>query len=341
MLDNKEAKKQGNKDNNMSLTPNQLQTLKQALPNIIENEPMSKHTNFRIGGPARLYLVASNSDELVAAVHAAESSRASWFVFGGGSNLLVSDKGYEGLMIQAANRAITINGASVVCESGAITSLVARKSADASLTGFEWAAGLPGTIGGAIFGNGGCFGGEMKDSVVKVDAYRIADATRVTYTNVECRFGYRDSLFKHERHVILGCELALKTADASASLARISEINTLRKEKQPLGDSSAGCMFKNFEYQDESEISLLKRETDVPADMLAAKRIASGWLVEHAGLLGERIGRVAVSEKHGNFLVNSGDATADEVAQLVSLCQTRIRDRFGIRLQTEVQFVGF
>lgn len=325
----------------MILTPEHIQSLKTSLPNVIENELMSKHTNFRIGGPARLYLVASTSDEIVAAVQAAVSCGAPWFVFGGGSNLLVSDKGFDGLMIQAANRALEINGTSIRCEAGAITSLVARKSADAGLTGFEWAAGLPGTIGGAIFGNGGCFGGEMKDSIVKVDAYRLSDSTRVSYTNEECCFGYRDSLFKHELHLILGCELILKSGDSTTSLARIGEINTLRKEKQPLGDSSAGCMFKNFEYQDDSDVSLLKREVDVPADMLAAKRIAAGWLVEHAGLRGESIGRVAVSAKHGNFLINNGNATADEVAQLVSMCQTRIRDRFGIQLHAEVQFVGF
>ncbi|MFA5129435.1 MAG: UDP-N-acetylmuramate dehydrogenase [Patescibacteria group bacterium] len=324
-----------------SLTSDQIQTLKQTLPSVIENEPMSKHTNFRIGGPARLYVVASSSDELLSAVHAAVSCGAPWFVFGGGSNLLVSDKGFDGLMIQSANRVLEINGTSIRCEAGAITSLVARKSADAGLTGFEWAAGLPGTIGGAVFGNGGCFGGEMKDAIAKVDAYRIADGQRVSYSNIECRFGYRDSLFKHEFHVILGCELSLKAGDSAASLARISEINTARKDKQPLGDSSAGCMFKNFEYHDESQIDLLKREVDVPADMLVAKRIPAGWLVEHAGLRGERIGQTEVSTKHGNFLINHGGAIADEVAQLVSLCQMRIRDRFGVQLQTEVQFVGF
>lgn len=302
---------------------------------------MSKHTNFRIGGPARLYVVAQTSDELVQAVHVAIEAKIPWFVFGGGSNLLVSDKGFDGSIIQAANRNISIDGTKVICEAGALTALVARKAAQAGLTGFEWAVGIPGTIGGAVFGNAGCYGGEMKDAVVSVDAFRVSDVERVSYTNQECRFGYRDSFFKHEHHVILGCTIELTPGDADAALAKLEEINAKRKDGQPLGESSAGCMFKNFEFQDEDELSKLREEIDVPQEMLDAKRIPAGWLVERLGLKGYALGGVAVSRKHGNFLVNDGTGTADQVAQLVSLCQMKVRDNFGIPLQTEVQFVGF
>lgn len=325
----------------MSLTPEQIQTIKTALPSLTENEPMAKHTNFRIGGPARLYFVAQTSDDLTKAVQTAVETGIPWFVFGGGSNLLVSDKGFDGLMIQAANRGFSIEDTKVVCEAGAITALVARKIAEAGLIGYEWAVGIPGTIGGSIFGNAGCYGGETKDVVASVDAYRIADGERVTYSNEECRFGYRDSFFKHEQHVILGCTMEFTPGDSAMTVAKLNEINAKRKDGQPLGESSAGCLFKNFAFKDEREIEKLKREVDVPQEMINAKRIPAGWLVERCGLKGHKLGGVEVSSRHANFLVNDGTASADQVAQLVSLCQMKVRDQFGVSLQTEVQFVGF
>ncbi len=325
----------------MHITNEQIEQITSALPNVTENEPMAKHTNFRIGGPARLYLVAQSSDDLMKAVQAAVDAKVPWYVFGGGSNLLVSDKGFDGLMIQSANRALSIEGAKVSCEAGAITALVARKTAEAGLTGFEWAVGIPGSIGGAIFGNAGCYGGETKDAVTSVDAYRLKDGKRVTYSNEKCRFGYRDSLFKHEQHVILGCEMELKQGDADAALAKLNEINAKRKDNQPLGESSAGCMFKNFEFTDEKDLEKLRKEIDVPQDMVDSKCIPAGWLVERSGLKGYKLGGVEVSQRHANFLINDGSATADQIAQLVSLCQMKVRDNFGIPLQTEVQFVGF
>jgi UDP-N-acetylmuramate dehydrogenase len=325
----------------MPLINDQIQKIKTALPSVKENEPMSDHANFRIGGRVRLYFVAPSSYDLVSAVQAAERARAPWYVFGGGSNLLVADKGFEGLMIQAANRALSIQGTKVASEAGVITALVARETAKAGLTGFEWAVGIPGTVGGAIFGNAGCYGGETKDAVLFVDAFRLSDGKRVTYSNEECRFGYRDSLFKHERHVILGCVMELAPGGVQTSLGKMNEINAKRKENQPLAESSAGCMFKNFEFADVKDIEKLRHEADVPQAMLEAKRIPAGWLVERCGLKGYKLGGIKVSARHANFFVNDGTGTADEIAQLVSLCQTEVRNQFGIPLQTEVQFAGF
>lgn len=312
-----------------------------SLPGLIEHEPMAKHTNFRIGGSAQYYVVASTKEECIRAIELAEAAGLAWYVYGGGSNMLVADKGFDGLMIQTAFRAIEVRGEEIICDAGAITALVARKSAEAGLAGFEWAAGVPGTIGGAIYGNAGCYGGEMKDAVASVDAFRVADQKRVTLSKEGCGFGYRESGFKKERYVIFGCTLQLAHGDSATSLARIMEIQTMRKEKQPLGESGAGCMFKNVEFQDEAEIAQLQSETDVPAPMIASKAISAGWIIERSGLLGRRIGDIEVSPKHGNFLINHGNGTADEVAQLVSICQMEVRNRFGLRLQTEVQFVGF
>jgi UDP-N-acetylmuramate dehydrogenase len=323
------------------LQPSHIEQITGSLPGVIQNEPMNKHTNFRIGGPARLYVVANGADALIDAVKTAVASNVPWYVFGGGSNLLVSDDGFEGLIIQSALRDIVIKGSSVTCGSGAITALVARKSAQAGLTGFEWAVGVPGTMGGAMYGNAGCYGGETKDVIASVDAYRVSDGQRVAYGNAECGFGYRDSRFKHEPHVILGCEIRLTTGDASASLKKMEEIIATRREKQPLEQSSAGCLFKNFEYQDESDIEKLKKEAEVPEAMLKNRRISAGWLVDRVGMLGKRIGDIQVSEKHGNFFVNLGNGRAQDVIALSSLVKMKIRDDLGVMLEDEVQMVGF
>lgn len=324
------------------LSSNQISSFLSRIPNTIENEPMNKHTSFRIGGPARLYFSAHSSDEAVRAFEVAKELKIPTLTFGGGSNLLVSDDGYQGLLIQMANRTVTIEGLRVTAESGAITGLVARKSVDAELTGFEWAIGVPGTIGGALYGDAGCYGGEMRDSVVSVDVYRIRDRQRLTLSKEACEFGYRESVFKREPYLILGCTLELKpSTDPAAGKQRMEDIMRQRKEKQPLEQSSAGCAFKNFEFTTESEVALLRREVEVPESMLKNKSLGAGWLVDQAGLLGQAVGGVEVSLKHGNFLVNKGQARAQDVIGLISLIKRKIRDEFGIEMHEEVQYVGF
>lgn len=324
------------------LSFDQISSFLRAVPGAIEHEPMSKHTSFRIGGPARLYYIANSSDDAIKAFEAAKDLKIPVVTFGGGSNLLVSDDGYQGLMIQMANRTLVIEGVRVIAESGMITGLVARKSVEAGLTGFEWAIGVPGTIGGALYGDAGCYGGEMCDVVVSVDAYRIRGGQRLTLPKDQCEFGYRESLFKREPHLILGCTLELKPSlDTAAGKQRMEDIMRQRKEKQPLEQSSAGCAFKNFEFTNESEVELLRREVDVPESMLKNKSLGAGWLVDQAGLLGQAVGQVEVSTKHGNFLVNKGQARAQDVIGLISLIKRKIRDEFGIEMQEEVQYVGF
>lgn len=324
------------------LSQEQISSYVQRVPQALENEPMAKHTSFRIGGPARLYVVAGSTDEILGAITAADALALPWFVYGGGSNLLVADEGYEGVVIQVANRGLSIEGNVVKTESGVITALVARKATDAGLEGFAWAAGVPGTIGGALFGNAGCFGGEIGESVAFVDAYRVKDKQRVKLTKAECRFGYRDSLFKHEPHVLFGCELHLLPAsDPAANKAKLEDIVRQRKEKQPLDQSSAGCIFKNYDFHDAEELKILERNVTVPASMLQSKRLGAGWLIDQVGLLGYELGTVAISAKHGNFVVNKGKANAKDVMALISLAKMKVRDELGIELHEEVQLLGF
>lgn len=306
-----------------------------------EQEPLAKHVHIRIGGPADFYVEAKSSDEIAQAVEAALADGLPFVLLGGGSNTLPRDEGFRGLVIQAANRGWKIDGDRAVAEAGVPSGFLARKTAEAGLTGLEWAVSLPGTIGGAVRGNAGCFGGEVKDTLVETEILRVVEgkAERLTLSREDCAFGYRDSRFKHESDLILSATFALTPASKESCLAKIEAVLAQRKEEQPSEKPSAGCMFKNFEYKDEADIAKLKSRLDVPAPFLAAKRIPAGWLIEQADLKGKKIGRAQVSEKHGNFLVNLGGATASEVVQLVSLLKMKIRDDYGVQLEEEVQLL--
>lgn len=181
---------------------------REQIPSATEDELMSRHTTFRIGGPARLYVVASSSEALLQAVQAAQTLNIPFYVYGGGTNLLVADAGYEGVVIQAANRGLEVLADGLRVEAGTVTALAARKSVELGWAGFEWAVTVPGAIGGAVYGNAGCYGGEMKDVVRSVDAYDLLKRERVTLSNEACGFVYRGSGFKHAPHLILSVELA-------------------------------------------------------------------------------------------------------------------------------------
>lgn len=324
------------------MLPEVILEFKKQFPSMLENELLSKHTNMRIGGPAALFFSAAVPGDLIKAVSLARSQGVAWTVLGGGSNVLASDDGFDGLVVQPAFRDIKLRQQTVTAEAGAITSSVARQTAEAGLAGLEWAVGVPGTIGGAVFGNAGCYGGEIKDNLVSVDCLRLSDMKPAVYPAADCGLGYRTSRFKREPHVILRATFKLTPGDPEQLKHRIEEIMRQRKEKQPLEHGSAGCMFKNFIFKDEGELDRLKRDVkNIPAEMLERKSISAGWLVERAGLLGEKIGDAQVSDKHGNFIVNLGHARAQDVLMLTSKIKTKIRDEYDIMLEDEVQLLGF
>lgn len=324
------------------ITEERIAKFVSAFPSVRQHVLMSAHTYLKIGGPAHLFLVASTSDEVVKAVEFAVAEQIPWYVIGGGSNLLVSDAGFDGLVIQAVGHQFSIEGQRVISASGVFTGLLANAAVTSGLTGFEWGAGVPGTIGGATYGNAGCFGGEMKDVVVSVDTYDVVQAKHVTYTNEECRFGYRDSRFKHEPHLILKIVMELKTDEQGEGRKKIDEIIAKRKDTQPQGAFSAGCLFKNFEYTDELVLETLKYQGDeIPSAMLQKKTIAAGWLIDKVGLKGKTIGKAQISPIHGNFLVNLGGARAQDVIMLSSLVKMKVRDELGVLLEDEVQYLGF
>ncbi|MDP3771645.1 MAG: UDP-N-acetylmuramate dehydrogenase [bacterium] len=312
---------------------------------IREHEPMARHTNFRIGGPARYYVEARTPEEVALAVTAAGDAGIPWFALGGGSNTLVADAGFGGLVIQLANRGVSVNGTRVIAGAGAISAAVARAAGDAGLTGFEWAISLPGTIGGAVRGNAGCFGGETKDVVEHVSVLDGNHESRImNYGNEACGFRYRHSAFKeHPEWIILEVALALTTGNPAECQRRMDEHLSRRKTKQPLERPSAGCLFANVEFEtlNAEQVQRLDAATDGAwRAVVHDGQLPTGWLIERLGLKGHRAGNVMVSEKHGNFVINLGGGTAADVLALIVAVKHRARETLGFELREEVQRLG-
>lgn len=325
------------------------------LPNLKENEPLSKYTFFRIGGPAKYFFVAKTSEDLVKAVAAAKDAGIAYAIMGGGCNMLVSDNGFDGLWVKAENKKWTIDGTTLSAEAGTSMTLLAQETAKAGLTGFEFAAAIPGTVGGAIRGNAGAYGSEVKDTLVRA---RVWDGSKERWMSAkECAFSYRESIFKrdidqttgHGAFVILAGEFALKHGDAKEAATRVREFLQKKAATQSLELPSAGCIFKNVELirgklelkdQKQGEPSeFLKRE--LPKEFVEAGRIPTGWMIEALDLKGKTMGGAKVSDKHGNYILNTGKARAEHIIMLMSLIKQQVRDKLGIQLQEEIQLIGF
>ena len=286
---------------------------------------MSKHSTFRVGGPARFFVEVAGAEELVEAVGWAQEQGVEYQVIGGGTNILVADAGYYGLIIKMANRNIAVEGDRITTGAGALTTAVARAAADAGLTGLEWAATIPGTIAGAVYGNAGCYGSDMSQVVESIQVlkgsthFSVSNNDRLTSVipNKDLNFRYRYSALKSSDDIVIEVTLKLAPGDPEQIQAKMDECLDKRKKSQPLGSSCAGCVFKNPEGD------------------------SAGRLIDEAGLKGERIGGASVSEDHANFILNDGTATADQIIQLISLIKMKLRDESGVQLEEELQYIGF
>lgn len=281
------------------------------------NEPMSEHTTFGVGGPADVFVVPQSTQELVACVGACRKLQVPYFVLGKGSDLLVSDAGYRGVMIALDDlRDIGQDGNVLVCEAGASLADVAERACELGLGGFEFACGIPGSVGGACFMNAGAYDGCMADVLESVDVLDTNDEVR-TLGVEELDLGYRKSRVRTEGLVVLRARIALQPADASAVRAKMDDLTRRREEKQPLEYGSAGSTFKR------------------PEGYFAGK------LIMDSGLKGYRVGNACVSNKHAGFVVNLGDATAADVRAVIAHVQDEVERQFGVRLEPEVRFLGF
>lgn len=317
---------------------------------IQENIALAPYTTFKIGGPARFFCEAKSEDEILGALEFAREKDLPVFVLGGGSNVLVADKGFNGLVIKILNTQYIIHNTQIECGAGVALGKVVNESIKAGLTGLEWAIGVPGTVAGAARGNAGCFGGEMSDLVKEIGVIDLNDFSRKKLNNKDCEFDYRDSIFKrNKKFLITKVIFELAEGNTGESRKKIAEISKKRKEVQPVGLACPGSFFKNPETNDKNLIRQFETDTGKKVtDHVSGYqytgnkiKIPAPWLIEEVGLKGKKIGGAMVSDKHANFIVNTGKATAEDVVMLAAIIKTKVRNKFGIQLQKEVQMVGF
>lgn len=306
-----------------------------------ESEPLAKHLTFRVGGPAKWFVEVQSVGEIQQAMQICRDEGLSWEILGGGSNALANDAGYDGLIMKMGMKDMTVDDRTITVDAGMPSVVLARRAADEGLSGLEWMASLPGTVGGAVRGNAGCFSGETKDHLLRVTVLRDGEVIDMEFEALA--FGYRCSVFKDEdnRDIILRAVFALEKDDPAIIKERMHFLLDKRKSAQPLATGTAGCTFKNVEVADDQERMRLEDETDIPHEMLASGRIAAGWLIDQQELKGMKIGGASISEEHANFIVNDGTATADDIVQLISLVKMKVRNAYGIQLEEEIQYIGF
>ncbi len=281
-------------------------------------EPMKKHTTFRVGGCARYLVEPGDVQQLSAVVNACREQKVPYYVVGNGSNLLVSDAGYNGVIIHLFKNMseIRTEGNHMILQAGALLARAARTACREGLSGLEFASGIPGTVGGALVMNAGAYGGEMKDVVTCVTVLN-PEGELQEYTKEQMAFGYRRSRLTEEAGIVLETEFTLHPGRTEEIQARMEELKEKRVLKQPLEYASAGSTFKRPEGH------------------------FAGKLIEDAGLRGFRIGDAQVSEKHCGFVINRDNASASEIAEVIRQVQDRVYAHSGVRLQTEVKFLGW
>ncbi|MFR2956024.1 MAG: UDP-N-acetylmuramate dehydrogenase [Lachnospiraceae bacterium] len=284
---------------------------------ILVAEPMKNHTTFRIGGPADALALPKTPEEVAEVVHFCHEHAQPYYVLGNGSNLLVSDEGYRGLVLQLYRNFndIQVNGETITVQSGAMLAAVARTAYQTGLTGLEFASGIPGTIGGAVVMNAGAYGGEMKN-VLKEVTVLTKEGEVLVIPAKALELGYRTSVIPKNGWIVLGAVLQLKKGDQKQILARMEELKEQRITKQPLDLPSAGSTFKR------------------PEGYFAGK------LIMDAGLRGFTVGGAQVSEKHCGFVVNRGNATAADVWELICEVKRRVKEMTGVELEPEVKLLG-
>lgn len=283
---------------------------------LVWNEPMSRHTTFRVGGPADLMYFPASSSQLVKALSAAGERQIPVLVMGNGSNMIVRDGGIRGLVIVLGERfsQISIEGEILSAQAGASMARVAAAAQASSLSGLEFASGIPGTLGGGCAMNAGAYGGQLSDVLVDAEVYLNGEIR--TLSREELQMGYRTTLPLREGGIVLSARFKLTPDDGEAIMARMKDLNARRRDKQPLNFPSAGSTFKR------------------PEGYFA------GALIEQAGLKGRTVGGAQVSEKHAGFIVNIGGATAKDITDLIALVQEEVLRASGVRLETEVRIIG-
>jgi UDP-N-acetylmuramate dehydrogenase len=298
--------------------------------------PLSRYTRFGIGGPADIYAETSDVEAFIAAMAIARESGLDFVVIGGGTNLIVSDSGFRGVVLRFVAERLMAAGDRVVSDAGAVLQDLVDFSIDRGLKGLETLAGIPGSVGAAVYGNAGAYGHSISERVYKV---RFLDGGQVrVFDHEECEFQYRESIFKdHKEWIILSTELILEPSDSAILQKTAGDILKVRNEKFPPTMKCAGSIFKNFLL---AELPTAVA-AEVPAPVIREGKVPAAYFLEQVGAKGMVHGDIHIASYHANLIYNGGKGTARELCEVIGELKTRVRERFGIEVEEEVQYVGF
>ena len=313
-----------------------------------KNITLATHSNYKIGGPASYFVSAKNVEKIEGAldkwrsIHQCGKFCPHIFILGGGTNLLISDEGFNGLVLKPEIKLLKVQGEMVRIGAGVSMQNLLQFTIDNSLSGLEWAGGLPGTVGGAVRGNAGAFSGEIKDVIKEVVSLDISGKTPkiIRRSNKQCKFGYRNSIFKinNGKEVIVEAVFEMKKGDKKAIRAAIEEKIIYRKERQPLEYPNIGSIFKNVDLRLVPQKLRLQFARVVKTDPFPV--VPTAHLIDQIGLKGVSCGGAMISPKHPNFIVNTLGASAKDVKSLIDIAKYGVKEKFGITLEEEIQYVS-
>jgi UDP-N-acetylmuramate dehydrogenase len=311
-----------------------LDRLRHALGDgLLTSEPLKNHTTFRIGGPADFFFAARTPDQMAKALRVSHECGVPVFLLGGGSNLLVSDEGFRGIVLRNAIDLVEFDGTAAQVGCGTDFLELIYQCRDRSLAGLEFASGIPGSVGGALYGNAGCYGDDIGHYTIECSHASLDGAVVETRPAAWYEFAYRDSRLKRDPRVLLTVLLQFKPGDRAAIQQQIDEKLEIRRVKHPQWriEPTAGSYFKN-----------LPPDWQMPGAKLSpgTRRVAAGQLLDECDCRGLRVGDAMVFPKHANILINAGHATAREVLELAEVMKARVRAKFGVELEEEVMFLG-
>ncbi len=309
-----------------------------ALPEItvLRDAPLSNYTRFGIGGPADIFAETRNTEIFIDAWRIARASGLDIVVIGGGTNLIVSDAGFRGVVLKLSNNRIGADGLTARVEGGASLQSLVDFTVDAGLKGLETMTGIPGSAGAAIYGNAGAYGHSISERLSRV---RFFDGDGIReFDNAHCEFHYRESIFKRHRNwIVFSAELTMEPGDAALLRETADRILGIRNRKYPPTMKCAGSIFKNFLYADLPE----RVAAAIPANVIIEGKVPSAWFLDQAGARGVRLGDIQVADYHANLIYNAGSGTARDLVSIIAELKQRVERRWGIPLEEEVQYVGF
>lgn len=324
-----------------------ISLLNKKFPHIRENVTLASYTSFNIGGPAKYFLEVTEDEQIIHGVNLAQEHGMNYFILGGGTNLLVSDNGFDGLVLYMKNKELTFKDDTVIAHSGVVVSEMLNIFKTRGLGGLEFLMGIPGSVGGAVRGNAGAYGkslGDKGNGVLDVEV--LKDGKIIRYNRDQMQFSYRTSKVKLEGGVILRTKLHMYPRDPKEIEKDMLNNLQYRNKKTPSNVFSAGSVFKNIEiekYKIDTErvIKALDITKDEYNEATKYKKLPVSFIVDRLNMKGIKIGNAQISTMHGGYIINIGNAKSDHVIQLIALIKTRVRNLLGIQLEEEIQYVGF